>query len=223
MDTPDTPRHRARALREGVYRDAVCEAAEELFAEHGIEATKVDEIAAAAGISIATLYSVFEGGKNEVIRQIHRERLAELVRFATEEVAGAGSAAERLRRATRSSVAFFTAHPHYLRMHLREGHAWCMPEAVAARTREGAESWSDGVGAMIEIIASGVARGEFCANDPRRAGKAVVMLQQLHLADWIEAGGKESPDAVFARYWTDVEALLRADRDPETRAPDGAE
>ncbi len=217
-----SPRDRARALRERVYRDAVCEAAEQLFAEQGIEATKVDEVATAAGFSLATLYSVFEGGKNEIIRRIHRERLAELVRFALEEVAAEGSAADRLRRATRSSIAFFTTHPHYLRMHLREGHAWCMPEAVAARTREGAESWSDGVGALIGIIARGASDGDFCTDDPRRAGKAVVMLQQLHLADWIEAGEKESPDAVFARYWTDVEALLGTDRAKPTLASDGA-
>ena len=212
MESSKTPRERARALRERTYRDAVCEAAEQLFAEQGIEGTKVEEVAAAAGLSLATLYSVFAGGKNEVIRQIHRERLAELVRFAVDEVHSEGSAADRLRRATRSSIAFFTSHPHYLRMHLREGHAWCMPEAVAARTREGAESFSDGVGAMIDIISSGVADGDFRTDAPRRAGKAVVMLQQLHLADWVEAGGGESPDAVFDRYWADVEGLLGTDR-----------
>jgi AcrR family transcriptional regulator len=208
MDFPASTRQRARALRERTYRDAVCEAAEQLFAERGIEATKVEEVAAAAGLSIATLYSVFAGGKSEIVRRIHRERLGELVQFAVEQARAEGAARDRLQRALRSAISFFTSHPHYLRMHLREGHAWCMPEAVAARTREGAESWADGVGAMIALIDEGVREGSFRTDDARRTGKAVVMLQQLHLAEWIEDGEREPPDVIYERYWADAQALL---------------
>jgi len=215
MNRTTTARDRARVLRARTYRDAVCEAAEHLFADRGIDATKMDEIAAAAGLSLATVYSVFAGGKGEIVRQIHRERLTELARFAVTEAASEAPPAERLRNAVRAAIAFFVAHPDYLRMHLREGHAWFMPTAVAAHSREGAEPWEEGVGALIAILERGVARGDFRASDARRAAKAVVTLEQLHLAEWIEAGERESAGEVFARYWADVEALLGVgDRSP---------
>jgi AcrR family transcriptional regulator len=207
-----TARERAREARAATYRDAVCEAAEQLFADRGIEATKMEDIATSASLSLATVYSVFGGGKSEIIRRIHRERLAELARFAVAEARAGGPPAEGLREAVRAAIVFFVAHPCYLRMHLREGHAWFMPEAVAAHSREGAEPWEEGVGALIGIIERGIETGVFRAGDARRAGKAVVTLEQLHLAEWIEAGERESADEVFARYWADVEALLGIDR-----------
>lgn len=130
------------------------------------------------------------------------------MQFAVEQAREEGAARDRLQCALRSAISFFTSHPHYLRMHLREGHAWCMPEAVGARTREGAESWVDGVGAMIDLIDEGMREGSFRTDDARRTGKAVVMLQQLHLADWIEGGERDFPDAIYERYWADAEALL---------------
>lgn len=168
----------------------------------------MEEVAAEAGLSIATLYSVFAGGKAEVVSSIHRERLALLVGFAEGASQADEDAASRLRFAVRQSVEFFMAHPDYLRMHLREGHAWCMPEAVSARTRAGAEAWSDGVGAMIAIIEQGVRDGAFHTDSPARAGKAVVMLQQLHLGEWIDARQEENFGVLFNRYWRDVERLL---------------
>jgi len=210
---------RARDVRRRAYRELAGEAAESLFAEQGIEGTKMEEIANEAGLALATLYSVFGGGKTEIVRSIHRERLGELVAFAVREARAEGTAVERLRRAVQSAVSFFAAHPDYLRMHLREGHAWCMPEAVAARTREGAESWADGVGALIAIIESGIEEGVFRTDRARRAGKAVVMLQQLHLAEWIDEDRREAEEQVFERCWRDVEVLLgieamRRDRRP---------
>ena len=104
-------------------------------------------------------------------------------------------------------------------MHLREGHAWCLPEAIAAQTREGAESFEVGLGAIIQLIERGVAEGAFRTDNPRRAGKAVVMLQQVHLADWIEDGQVADPEAVFLRYWQDVEGIVGISRQDKGSEP----
>lgn len=208
MNRASSVQNRARVLRLAIYREAVCEAAECLFADRGIDETKVEEIAREAGMSIATLYSVFDAGKAQIVRSIHENHLGELVVFAVRAAAETRPADECLRDAVRAAVFFFTAHDGYLRMHLREGHAWCLPEAIAARTREGAESFEVGVGAIIQLIERGVAEGVFRTDNPRRTGKAVVMLQQVHLADWIEAGQVADPEAVFLRYWQDVEGIV---------------
>ena len=81
MKAVSSVQNRARILRLALYRKAVCEAAECLFADRGIDETKVEEIAREAGISIATLYSVFDAGKAQIVRSVHENHLDELVAF----------------------------------------------------------------------------------------------------------------------------------------------
>ena len=63
-----------KEARSALYRQLVFEAAEGAFAERGVEETKMEEIAAEAGISLGTLYSVFSG-KAELVAAIHEMRL----------------------------------------------------------------------------------------------------------------------------------------------------
>jgi AcrR family transcriptional regulator len=44
-----------------MYRSLVLQAAEHLFGTRGYERTKIQDIAAASGLSLGTLYSVFDG------------------------------------------------------------------------------------------------------------------------------------------------------------------
>ena len=58
-----------------LYREAVLDAAERVFGDVGYEATKVQRVAAEAGVSLTTLYSVFES-KWEIYRAVNRRRLS---------------------------------------------------------------------------------------------------------------------------------------------------
>ena len=49
-----------KAKKRELYREAVLDAAERVFGDEGYEATKVQRIAAESGLSLTTLYSVFE-------------------------------------------------------------------------------------------------------------------------------------------------------------------
>lgn len=53
----------------GAVRDEVMRAAWTLFSEQGFEATTVDQIAAAAGMSRRTFFRYFDGGKDDLILQ----------------------------------------------------------------------------------------------------------------------------------------------------------
>ena len=57
----DPAREAARAARNALHRQLVFEAAERAFAEKGVEDTKMEEIAAEAGVALGTLYNVFSG------------------------------------------------------------------------------------------------------------------------------------------------------------------
>ncbi|MCR9095746.1 MAG: TetR/AcrR family transcriptional regulator [bacterium] len=205
--TPDA-KTRARQAREAVYRDAICEAAEDCFAARGIDETKVEEIAAEAGLSLATLYSVFKGGKSEIARTVHDVRMSELARFGPDAESSGHAPEAALREAFHGAIDFLMAHPSYLRIHLAEGHAWGLPDAVGARSQADARSFREGVGALERLVERGIEDGTFRETSARRAARTLVMMQQVHLADWIEDGERADPDAVFVGYWRDAAVYL---------------
>ena len=72
------------ARREGkraLYRERVLEAAQGVFAEHGYDDAKMEEISREAGLALGTLYSVFSG-KAEIFRAVHESADRELLRRA---------------------------------------------------------------------------------------------------------------------------------------------
>lgn len=68
----DTSRRRERARQQ---RAVTLERARELFLDHGYAATTVESIAAAAGVSPATIYKTY-GGKVGLVRELCTEALA---------------------------------------------------------------------------------------------------------------------------------------------------
>ncbi|HVW34500.1 MAG TPA: helix-turn-helix domain-containing protein, partial [Acidimicrobiia bacterium] len=62
-----------------------------MFAREGFASTRMDELAAAAGVPRATLYYHF-GGKDEVLAWLLRSTLADLKAVVAEAAAGAGDA-----------------------------------------------------------------------------------------------------------------------------------
>jgi len=70
--------------------------AAELFADFGLDATKMQDVAAATGVPKATLYYYFDG-KEDILAFLFVEILDELGRAVTQAVQAGGTAAERLR------------------------------------------------------------------------------------------------------------------------------
>jgi AcrR family transcriptional regulator len=72
--------------------------AAELFAEHGLDATKMEDVAATTGVPKATLYYYFDG-KEDILAFLFAEVLDEVERAVAGAMAREGSAADRLRAA----------------------------------------------------------------------------------------------------------------------------
>ena len=64
--------------RAGMYRTLILPAAEHLFAINGVDQVKMQQIAAAAGLSLATVYNTFSG-KEEIISTIHETHMRNLL------------------------------------------------------------------------------------------------------------------------------------------------
>ena len=67
-------RKQVKAQRQAVYRRAISDAAERVFAEKGTDKSPMRAIAAEAGISLGTLYGVIDG-KRELFIEIHETRM----------------------------------------------------------------------------------------------------------------------------------------------------
>src|SRR4029079_4598509 len=79
----------ARKARNDVYRQHILEAAEEVFAQKGFEAAKLQDIGTRAGLSMGTIYAIFPG-KTELFTAILEERGRELADLV-EAIARAGT------------------------------------------------------------------------------------------------------------------------------------
>jgi AcrR family transcriptional regulator len=85
-------------------------AAADLFAEQGLDATKMEDVAAATGIPKATLYYHF-AGKEDILTFLFNEILDEVARAIDAAVARGGTAADRLRAAIRAHLRVFVEFP----------------------------------------------------------------------------------------------------------------
>jgi AcrR family transcriptional regulator len=107
---PQRVRDRARALAAETYQDEILRAAERVFAERGFMATKISDIARAAGLATGTLYNYFDS-KDEILRSLMVRRGEE---FLAGMVAVVGSSAAD---PTARLTALVTATLEYLERH----------------------------------------------------------------------------------------------------------
>ncbi len=187
---------RAQQARQALYRDLILEAAEAIFAEQGVEGSKMEEIAQAAGLSLGTVYSVFEG-KAAIVDALHGSRLREIIAAANEAAREHEGPLDMLVAGVRTYVEYFLAHPDYLRMYVAEGASWGTPAAGGGRANRSA-AWAEGIALQARLFGRGIEAGVFYDEDPDRLARTMAAMQQVRLADWVAGEMAEDPDAVVA-------------------------
>jgi AcrR family transcriptional regulator len=182
----DEPRKtRVRSERSRLYRGLVIEAAERLFARKGADETRMDEVAAEAGMSLGTLYSVFKG-KADIVSAIHDLRLSALLDASGLAARGERDTVGLLVAGVRGYVRFFLENPDYLRMHLREGYTWAGEQAAATRLQ--AKAWGDGINVLTTLLERGAREGLIHPGNPAVQARMLIATQQVQLAAWVESG-----------------------------------
>jgi len=132
-------------------RSEIVAAAERLFAEHGFEATRLDDIAAEVGIRRAAIFYHF-GDKHE----LYSVMLDELFRDLEAPLPTTGSTVERLEAALTGWIDLVNQRPSIARLMLREA-ASAQPGKLTPFIEAGR-----GLGDWFRaVIAEGVASGEF--------------------------------------------------------------
>ena len=194
MPAQRKPRDEARRARTDVYREHVFAAAERVFAQHGFENAKLQEISRLAGLSMGTIYAIFPS-KADLYRAILEDRGLELLALAREVAARTGAARAALDALIEVYIGYFVSHPGFLQMHLRAGTSWALsPTGTDAQVRH----WQDIHALQTDIFRRGIAEGAFVEEDPGFLARLFSVMDQVLLADWV-AGGMKAGRAELVR------------------------
>ena len=186
----------ARQARTEVYRQHVLEAAVGVFAERGFEATKVQDIAQRAALSLGTIYSVFPG-KQEIYEAILAEHGQALLALVQEVHDRKLPAREALDELIGIYIGYFVGHPDFLRMHLRSGASWALGPVLG--TEQQRAYWQRIHALQADIFRRGVRERAFVDEDADYLAKLFSVMDQVLLADWVARGMKDSRDTLATR------------------------
>lgn len=192
---------RKRSTKEAkrqLYRQRVVEAAELIFARDGYDATKVQRIADEAGLSIATLYTLYPG-KWELFRAVHDRRGQEVMARVQARLSELASLRpmDMILEGIAIYVASLLEYPDYLRMHLREGGLWASSGAL--KSAEQVALWNSGLKLVATIFGRAQAAGELITDDtPEAIGRTMIAMQQARLAMWSEGLEPQDPAELTA-------------------------
>jgi TetR/AcrR family transcriptional regulator len=165
-------------------------AAASVFAEHGFDDAKIDDVARSIGVPRATLYYYFSG-KEDILAFLLRTLLEDVAAEVQRAVSGQGDGVARLRAALRAQLEVLAGNPETAQLLVanigRAGRLADIAVAVNAAFHD----------PVITILRAGIEDGSIRGVDPERAASALfgaVILTGLHE---IVLHGRLDPDDVL--------------------------
>jgi TetR/AcrR family transcriptional regulator len=151
-------------------------AAASVFAEHGFDDAKIDDVARSIGVPRATLYYYFSG-KEDILAFLLRTLLEDVAAEVQRAVSGEGDGVARLRAALRAQLEVLAGNPETAQPLVanigRAGRLADIAVAVNAAFHD----------PVITILRAGIEDGSIRGVDPERAASALfgaVILTGLH-------------------------------------------
>lgn len=177
-DTKPAPR-----APQSAQHSRILESSARLFAHQGFEGTSINEIADEVNLSKATIYHYFSG-KEDIYTEIILDTLDGLLPSVRDAV-------ERKDTATQRLVAAMEAHAQYF-----EDNFWAFTAMLIGfggirelNRRARAIALRDSYESLFrDIIAAGVASGEFRSTDPAIVSRAVLSMLNW-MVRWYKPGG----------------------------------
>jgi AcrR family transcriptional regulator len=197
---------RSSARRGPETREAIHEAAVELFAARGYHATSMRAIANAADVQPAAIYHWYPS-KEAILVQLQDDFMDELTGRVVESVAKHERPALRLAAAVREHVVFHGIHSRAAFVTDSE------IRALTPRPRRALIAQRDAYQELFgEMIADGISDGSLHATHANVATYA-ILLQCTGAALWFDPGGPLGLDEVADAYVELVLGSLQAPRD----------
>jgi len=191
--SPMSIKKKAVSRKRVAIEEEILRVAADKFGKQGYQATTLDEIAAAAGISRAAFYLYFPN-KEELLHRMYNQVIATSQAAIEQIVAEELPVAEKLRRIIRHQV-------RYMATHLPLAHVFfseifnLRPELSQWVKRE-----NRAFGAVIErVVSEGVRTGELIPLHPKQFTFALMgMCNWMHR--WYRPGGEWTPDTVAEEF-----------------------
>ncbi len=200
---------RVKEERRSVYRQAINEAAERVFATKGTDGSRMQEIAAEAGISLGTLYGVIDG-KQSLFYGIHKARMSEFMDCIRAARDAHGETLASHLAVVRRGAQYFLDRPDFLRMCCRAGFGWASRFPAASR---GADLWNEGSSIPRDLFARGIAEGIYVDEDPELMVRKMLALKQVELTHWVDQGMETPHEVVLDRLESQfIRAFCTRDR-----------
>jgi len=192
------PKAGVKRAKAEMYKKLILEAAEQVFALHGYDESKIQDIAQSAGIAPGTLYTVFPG-KVEIYGAIQEQRGREMIETIYRAIQGYDGVVDACRRGIDAYVRMLAGRPAFLRMHLRDGLSWTDPNA--RRVGEEVATLERGMSLAVNLLQAGIERGLLYGESrPEVVLKMMVAAHQVQLQDWLDRGADPGEiDALISR------------------------
>jgi AcrR family transcriptional regulator len=123
MSSPQTrsvPSKRRRRLRAEERRESILDAANLIFGQRGYDTVRIDDVAAAAGISKALIYEHFRSKQELYAELMNRAALEMLDRIVAAGSEPDAAGVTRLERGAQAGFAFVTEKPEAFQMFVRD-------------------------------------------------------------------------------------------------------
>jgi AcrR family transcriptional regulator len=192
----------SRRAQELAFRTRlIVEAAEEVFAAHGLQAATVEEIAARAEVAIATLYKLF-GSKDAIFAALVEHRQEEFLLEVAPVLHSEGAPAVRLTRFIEVVFRYFERHRDAFRIYIgtTQGFPWQIRSSLGEHAFGKYQEFVEFVGGLLN---AGMRSGVWRCDDPTRLAVAIMGVLNGLLLQW-QTQSVESPADEHIRHATEL-------------------
>jgi TetR/AcrR family fatty acid metabolism transcriptional regulator len=201
--SPRKPKALATKRRKpGDKRDRILRAAVKVFAKSGFHATRVSEVAKAAGVADGTIYLYFKS-KEELLVSLFEDRVQKLLAFMKDELPKQATAAARLRAVIDMQLGLLEGERE-----LAEVITVIIRQSTRLLKEFAAPGFLSYLEAIAQIVADGQASGEFRKDvSPSIAARAVFGALDGITLTWALGRAEQGALARAATQLADI--LLR--------------
>jgi len=158
----------ARAARTGDKRERILDAAVRVFAKKGFHATRVSEVAKAAGVADGTIYLYFKS-KDQLLVSLFEDRVERLLAFLETELPATVGASEKLRRIIELQLGLLEGERD-----LAEVITVILRQSTKLMKEYAAPKFTAYLDAIARVVAEGQASGELRGDvSPHLAARAI--------------------------------------------------
>jgi TetR/AcrR family fatty acid metabolism transcriptional regulator len=161
-------RARAKPTRGGDKRERILDAAVRVFAKKGFYATRVSEVAKAAGVADGTIYLYFRS-KDEILVSLFEDRVERLLAFLHTELPPSSTASEKLQRIIELQLGLLEGERD-----LAEVITVILRQSTKLMKEYAAPKFTAYLDAIARVVADGQATGELRTDiSPHLAARAI--------------------------------------------------